>query len=116
MLQASYIAARRLTGRKEVVQVIHKNECVVSRVQEVREVVVDDIDEYEEGCECCEVKTVFQREIRVYTQKGETFHLWLHADKREKLELQRPNYNPGWLTPKVYKGKSMTDLGEDYEE
>jgi hypothetical protein len=44
----------------------------------------------------------FQREITIWNEYGEKIELILEADNAETLDLN-------WLTPKVYKGKSMSE-------
>jgi hypothetical protein len=56
-----------------------------------------------------------QRCITVQTKQGETFNLILRADEQQKLEF-KDEPAPGWLTPKVYKGKSMHEMEMDGEE
>jgi hypothetical protein len=61
--------------------------------------------------EATDVKTssvlgISQRTLTIRTEGGEAFDLVLQADTPEKLEFKKPE-EPGWLTPKVYKGKSM---------
>ena len=55
-----------------------------------------------------EVLGLSQRTLTIRTEAGETFDLVLQADDPERLEFKKPE-EPGWLTPKVYKGKSMAD-------
>jgi len=47
----------------------------------------------------------FQREITIWNENGEKIELVLEADSPETLDLN-------WLTPKVYKGKSMSEQEE----
>jgi hypothetical protein len=55
-----------------------------------------------------------QRFITVETSHGEIYRLHLKAQVAEKLEIRElPDIEDNWLTPKVYKGKSMVELGED---
>ena len=44
-----------------------------------------------------------QREISIWTTKGEKVELILQAASAESLEFKKPDE---WLTPKVYKGQS----------
>lgn len=46
-----------------------------------------------------------QKSITIWTTKGEKFELILQADTAEQLEFKKQDES--WLTPKVYKGKSM---------
>ena len=45
------------------------------------------------------------RAIAIWTTKGDKYELNLVSDKVERLEFKKPDET--WLTPKVYKGKSM---------
>ncbi len=61
--------------------------------------------------EATEIKTsgvlgISQRTLTIRTEAGEAVDLVLQADEPEKLEFKKRE-EPGWLTPKVYKGKSM---------
>jgi hypothetical protein len=66
---------------------------------DVREVEVTDV-------KTSEVLGISQRTLTIRTEAGEAFDLVLQADASEKLEFTKPE-EPGWLTPKVYTGKSM---------
>ena len=46
-----------------------------------------------------------QCEMTIWTTKGDKFELILQADTVEQLAFTKPDES--WLTPKVYKGKSM---------
>ena len=52
-----------------------------------------------------EEKGCAQRGISIWTTQGEKVELFLQADKIERLEFKKPEES--WLTPKVYKDKSM---------
>ena len=51
-----------------------------------------------------------QCEMTIWTTKGEKFELILQADTVEQLAFKKPDES--WLTPKVYKGKSMDEEEE----
>jgi hypothetical protein len=49
--------------------------------------------------------TYIKRTLTIWTTKGEKVELILEAESAERLEFKKPD--DSWLTPKVYKGKSM---------
>jgi hypothetical protein len=49
-------------------------------------------------------------EMTIWTTKGDKFELILQADTVEQLAFKKPDES--WLTPKVYKGKSMHEEEE----
>jgi len=59
-----------------------------------------------------EVRNAYSRCIRVYTTGSDELELVLYADADTKLELKESD----WLTPKVYKGKSMHELEMEEKE
>ena len=68
-------------------------------IGDVEEIVARPIEEFEQMPLC-------KREIFVRTTRGEMFHLVLQAENKKPLEF-RKEFKSEWLTPKVYKGKSM---------
>jgi hypothetical protein len=46
----------------------------------------------------------YTRCIVVYTQRGDTYKLWLEADKKEKLKLEKYTGDDWSLRPKRYEG------------
>jgi hypothetical protein len=68
-------------------------------IGDVEKVIAEPIEEFEQMPLC-------QRVIVVNTKQGEPFRLVLQAEKRKSLEFRKKPKND-WLTPKVYKGKSM---------
>jgi hypothetical protein len=78
---------------------------------------IDDVSQIR----ACPVTDAFydghQRFITVETSHGEIYCLRLKAQFPEKLEIRElPDVEDNWLKPKVYKGKSMAELGEDQPE
>jgi hypothetical protein len=92
----------RIIAGREVNNVISKNNLVRTIVSDVDEVIAEPIKEFEEMPLC-------KRSIYVNTEQGETFVLEIYAEEKEKLEFKN-KFNDDWLTPKLYKGKSMHEL------
>ena len=68
-------------------------------IGDVEEIVAEPIQEFDEMPLC-------QQRIFVRTKQGEMFHLVLQAETKKALKF-RKEFTSEWLTPKVYKGKSM---------
>ena len=75
-------------------------------IGDVEEIVAEPIQEFDEMPLC-------QQRIFVRTKQGEMFHLVLQAETKKALKF-RKEFKSEWLTPKVYKGKSMHE--EEDEE
>ena len=60
---------------------------------------------------------VKMRWITVETSHGEFYCLHLKSQDAKTLEIRElPDDEDTWLIPKVYKGRSMAELGEDQPE
>jgi hypothetical protein len=53
-----------------------------------------------------------KRTITIWTVNGDKYELILESDKIENLDLKKKD-DDGWLMPKVYKGKSMSEEEEE---
>jgi hypothetical protein len=99
----------RNMARKEVITLISTVTSVDTVITDVEEIEVKPIEEQGQRV---------ARTIVIRTAHKEIYTLELYADSSLNLNLVRDAKDRGedWLTPKVYKGKSMTELGENYEE
>jgi hypothetical protein len=81
---------------------ILESDLVTSIIEEVESIQVAAIQEPDEDTK------LYRRCILVYTPRGDTFRLWLQADKQEKLALKE--FPPdAWLQPKKYQGLRAED-------
>jgi hypothetical protein len=99
----------RNMARKEVITLISTVTSVDTVITDVEEIEVKPIVEHGQRV---------ARTIVIRTAHKEIYTLVLYADSSLDLDLRRDpkDREKDWLMPKVYKGKSMTELGEDYEE
>jgi hypothetical protein len=81
-----------------VSNIILKSDYVVTIVEDVQAIDVSDIQQPSDK------NTSYTRCIVVFTQRGDTYKLWLEADKRKKLELKTYPGDDWSLNPKPYKG------------
>jgi hypothetical protein len=75
-------------------------------ISNVEDIVIDEPMEHIEG-------KFSERSISIRTYEGECYEISLQADALGKLKFVEASKD-GWLTPKLYKGKSMHE--EDLEE
>ena len=76
---------------------ILESDFVTTTIEEVESIQVAAIQEPDADTK------LYSRCILVYTPRGDTFRLWLRADKQEKLALEQ--FPPdAWLQPKKYEG------------
>jgi hypothetical protein len=98
-----------ITGRKEVIYMINTVTSIDTVITDVEEIEVKPMEKQDQRV---------ARTIVIRTRHKEIYTLLLYADCSLDLDLRRDSKDreKDWLMPKVYKGKSMTELGEDYEE
>jgi hypothetical protein len=74
-------------------------------IHHVSRIVISDVQE--------QIKDEFSdRILSIETMDGEEYQISLWAYTPDKLEIKEEGKND-WLSPKVYKGKSMAQLGEE---
>ena len=79
------------------------------------DIIIEDVEQILVGANEPGVLIKHQRCITVMTKQGETLYLMLRADEHKKLEFKEIP-EPDWLTPKVYKGRSMHEQEMDDEK
>jgi hypothetical protein len=73
----------------------------------ITKIVIDHIDKVEVGdMETFRALGYSQQSITLWTTEGEEYELILEADTPEQLAFKTFS---DWLTPKLYKGKSMPE-------
>jgi hypothetical protein len=81
-----------------VSNIILKSDYVVTTIDGVQAIELSEIQKPSD-----ENKS-FTRCIVIYTQRGDTFKLWLESDKHKKLELGKHTGDAWSLRPKRYEG------------
>jgi len=78
-------------------------------IEDVNEIMIYPVVTLEKG---------FSRLIFVRTENNENYYLKLQSDYKHMIEVILDAEKPEteWLAPKVYKGKSMAEFGEDKGE
>jgi|SRR4051794_6441274 len=97
------------SDRKEVVQMIKNVTSIDTVIEDVNEIMIYPVVTLEKG---------FSRLIFVRTENNENYYLKLQSDYKHMIEVILDAEKPEteWLAPKVYKGKSMAEFGEDKGE
>ncbi len=67
-------------------------------IEHINEIEVEEPKEFEEFGHS-------QRSMIIWTREGERYELYFQADALGALEFKKPDES--WLSPKLYKGKSM---------
>ncbi len=72
-------------------------------IDDIKKIEVNKVEEFDE-------LELSQCHINIWTTKGEEFELILQAKTAKELEFRKPDES--WLSPKLYKGKSMHEEEE----
>ena len=78
--------------------IILKSDYAVTTIEDVQAIDVSDIQQPSNKHKS------YTRCIVVFTQRGDTYKLWLEADKHKKLELEKYTGDDWSLRPKKYEG------------
>ena len=78
--------------------IILKSDYAVTTIEDVQAIDVSEIQQPSDK------NKSFTRCIVVYTQRGDTYKLWLEADKNKKLELEKYLGDDWSLRPEKYEG------------
>jgi nitrite reductase/ring-hydroxylating ferredoxin subunit len=80
--------------------IILKSDYAVTTIEDVQAIDVSDIQQPSDK------NTSYTRCIVVFTQRGDTYKLWLEADNHKKLKLEKYLGDDWSLNPKPYKGST----------